>query len=392
MSTSSHGEAPVPVPAGTASAPADTGPGPAPAGSGPASAPPGPDSSGRLDEALERIHTLGPEFDGWLSNHAPMAVEALVRHGRSDTVHRWLDRYRERLEDMPAPATPITAGNWREALGDPRRITDWALYFERETADRPWREVLAEWWPLLLPGIAGGATHPAIRVGHAVRTLLTTEETAPRVAELAHGLGYWAARHDPLPAGVRFTGSPADATAALGAVTPVPDQSAGIRRRLAQLTALPDWPNTPAAPGSPEEAETRLRGLVAAATHRYATHGHAEPVMLVHAATAPNAVLRTLPALPRELWAPSLDAAWAASAAVTAAYAPAGLEPWPGAGHGSAPGSTRSGTRTPEEIFAAAAAHGDDHTIKFTDTALDVGDPLALIAAGRSIDLNEPLL
>ncbi|MEU5158714.1 questin oxidase family protein [Streptomyces sp. NPDC020875] len=381
MSTSSPGEAPVP-------APANSGPGPVPAGPAPAV----PDSSGRLDEALDRIHDLGPEFDGWLSNHAPMAVEALVRHGRSDTVHRWLDRYSERLEELPAPATPITAENWREALGDPRRITDWALYFERETADRPWREVLAEWWPLLLPGIAGGATHPAIRVGHAVRTLLTTEETTPRVVELAHGLGYWAARHDPLPAGLRFTGSPADATAALGAVAPVPDQSAGINRRLAQLTALPDWPNTPAAPGSPEEAEVRLRGLVAAATHRYATHGHAEPVMLVHAATAPNAVLRTLPALPRELWTASLDAAWAASAAVTAAYVPAGLEPWPGAGHGTAAGSARAGTRTPEEIFAAAAAHGDDHTIKFTDTALDVGDPLALIAAGRSIDLNEPLL
>ncbi|MFE0423570.1 questin oxidase family protein [Streptomyces sp. NPDC058953] len=345
-----------------------------------------PDSTGRLDEALGRIHTWGPEFDGWLSNHAPMAVEALVRNGRSDTVHRWLDRYRARLEDMPAPYAPITAENRHEALGDPRRITDWARYFVRETADRPWREVLAEWWPPLLPGIAGGATHPVIRVGHAVRTLLTTEETAPRVAELAHGLAYWAARYEPLPAGLRATGSPADVVAALGAVAPAPDQSSGIRERLAGLTALPDWPNTPAAPVSPEEAEARLRHLVTAATHRYGTHGHAQPVMLVHAATAPNAVLRTLPALPRELWAASLGAAWAASAAVTAAYVPAGLAPWRGAD----PDPARASVRTADEIFAAAAAHGDDHAIKFTDTALDVGDGAALIAAGRSIALIEP--
>src|SRR5690348_18122588 len=46
------------------------------------------------------------------------------------------------------------------------------------------------------------------------------------------------------------------------------------------------------------------------------------PVILVHVATAPNAVLRTLPALPPHLWAPSLDAVWALSAALVSAYAP----------------------------------------------------------------------
>ncbi|MFJ8234009.1 questin oxidase family protein [Streptomyces sp. NPDC094448] len=335
--------------------------------------------TGILDEALGRIHVSGPERNGWLSNHAPMAVEALVRHGSSAAVHRWLDRYRDNLEEMPAPYAPITPATWREALGDPRRIADWALHFERETTERPWREVLAEWWPRLLPGIAGGATHPVIRVGHAVRTLLTTEETAPRITELAHALGYWTARHAPLPDVLRFTDSPAAADAALGAVTPVPDQSGGIQSRLAQLTELPGWAGAAA---SPDEAEARLGELVTAAVHRYATHGHAEPVMLVHAATAPNAVLRTLPALPRELWAPSLGAAWAASAAVTAVYAPAGLTPWEGT----------AADRTPEEIFEAAAAHGDDHTIKFTDTALDIGDAGALTAAVRSIELNEPFL
>ena len=68
---------------------------------------------------------------------------------------------------------------------------------------------------------------------------------------------------------------------------------------------------------------TRLAGIVDAAVVRHGTHGYASPVMLVHAATAPNAVLRTLPALPPALWVPSLAAAWAATAAVTAAYAPA---------------------------------------------------------------------
>ncbi|GFN04647.1 hypothetical protein Smic_32030 [Streptomyces microflavus] len=103
--------------------------------------------------------------------------------------------------------------------------------------------------------------------------------------------------------------------------------------------------------------------------------------MLVHAATAPNAVLRTLPALPDTLWVPSLHAAWAASAAVTSAYGP--REALPVAEHLTAP-------QEAEELFVRAAAHGDDHTIKFTDTALDVGDAAALTAAGRAIELNTP--
>ncbi|MCX4964090.1 questin oxidase family protein [Streptomyces sp. NBC_00654] len=335
------------------------------------------DTTGTLDEALERLHLSGPERDGWLSNHGPMAVEALVRHGQAPAVHRWLDHYKAKLEDMPDTDAPVTARNWREALGDPRRIADWTAYFERETAERPWRDVLAEWWPTLLPGIAAGATHPVIRVGHSVRTLLAGEPTAPRVQELAHALGYWAARHQPLPDLPTLTPAPS-AAAALDAVPAVAVQSGGVLDRLAQLTGFPGWPER--TPAGPDAARTALEELVRASTHRYATHGYGEPIMLVHAATAPNAVLRTLPALPRELWAPSLAAAWAASAAVTAAYTPAAPAPY-------APAAT-----TAEELFERAAAHGDDHTIKFTDTALDVGDATALAAARRAIELNPPAL
>jgi hypothetical protein len=34
-------------------------------------------SAGTLDEAYERLHATGPEFDGFLSNHGPMAAEAM---------------------------------------------------------------------------------------------------------------------------------------------------------------------------------------------------------------------------------------------------------------------------------------------------------------------------
>jgi hypothetical protein len=221
----------------------------------------------------------------------------------------------------------------------------------------------------------GGSTHPVIRVGHAVRTLLAGESTEPRLAELAHGLGYWAARHrlvadlDPLPG--------ADsAAAALDAVPPVAERDGGFPARLGRVTGLPVWAATAT---EPEEAYHLLAELVRAATHRYATHGHGEETMLVHAATAPNAVLRTLPALPHALWVPSLRAAWTASAAVTAMYAP-----------DTPVAYTPPGAVTPEEVVERALAHGDEHVIKLTDTALDIGDEPALAAALRSIELSEP--
>ncbi|MEV7191046.1 questin oxidase family protein [Streptomyces sp. NPDC093510] len=335
------------------------------------------DTTGILDEALQRLHTSGPERLGRLTNHAPMAVEALAAHGQAGAVHRWLDLYAPRLEEFPAPVERVTDANWHVALGDPRRAADWIAYFRREIADRPWRDVLALWWPRLLPGLYGGAAHPVIRVGHAVRTLEEGGTTGPRLDELAHGLGYWAARHHPVT-GLAVLPGARSAAGALDAVPPIANRKdGGFPTRLARVEGLPVWADSV---DEPEEARRRLAELVRAATHRYATHGHGDETMLVHAATAPNAVLRALPALPRALWVPSLRAAWTASAAITAMYAPD--EPV---------AYTPPGTFTAEEVFERALAHGDEHVIKLTDTALDVGDERALAAALRAVELSEPL-
>ncbi|MFI9344192.1 questin oxidase family protein [Streptomyces sp. NPDC052773] len=334
------------------------------------------DTSGRLDEAFERLHGSGPEFRGWLSNHAPMVVESLAAHGQAGAVHRWLDLYSDRLEEFPSRVEPVTDANWRAALGDPRRAADWVDHFTRAVTDRPWRAVLAEWWPRLLPGLYAAATHPVIRVGHAVRAL-EAEENAPRLTELAHALGYWAARHLPVSGITALPGAPS-AALSLDAVPPLEAAEGGYLDRLAAVRDLPVWA---ADVTDPDTARARLTELVRAATHRYATHGHGDETMLVHAATAPNAVLRTLEALPRELWAPSLHAAWTASAAITAMYAPAEPADY-----------TPPARLTAEEVVERALAHGDEHVIKFTDTALDVGDEQALAAAQRSVELSEPLV
>ena len=334
-----------------------------------------------LDEALIRLRDTGPERSGWLSNHAPMAVEALVYHGHADEVGGWIDGYRDLLEEAPRGIAAIEPEQWRDPLGDPVRTGDWLAFFALRMRAAPWREVLAEWWPRLLPGIAAGATHGVIRVGHAVRALLA-EETAPRVAELGQGLAYWAARWQPLAPAGGGSFRAGDPRAALDAVPRVPDQRFGIRARLAQLAELPDWPATAAQIPGAGSVEDRLAAIITAAVRNHGTHGYAAPVMLVHAATAPTAVLRVLPALPPALARPSLAAAWAATAAVTSAYAPA--QPRALAG-GSA------GAGDPAAVLARAAELGDPHAIKFADTALDAWqrsrDPALLAAADNATTL-----
>ena len=100
-------------------------------------------------------------------------------------------------------------------------------------------------------------------------------------------------------------------------------------------------------------------------------------MLLVHTATAPNAVRHVLPVLPSGQWLPSLTAAWAAAAAVVATYAPA--QPAP------VESVVRAGRGlTREDALQRAAEHGDEHVLKFADTAVEAydraGDP-ALLAA-----------
>jgi Questin oxidase-like len=357
------------------------------------------DTAAVLDEAYQRLHKTGPEFDGWLSNHGPMAAEAMARNGHAEHVHPWLDGYVRRLEEFPRGSGPIGA-DWQEALGDPRRIADWTTFFCGQTAGQPWRQIVGTWWPRLLPGAAASATHGIIRVGHAVRALVADGGDAVHVTELAHGLAYWAARWQPVPGTeTRQEDSPAAAesgrraaaltpAAALAAVPRIADQSGGFRDRLSRLAKLPGWPAAlAAAPAqvSADEARAWLAGLADAAVFRYLQYGHGNPVMLVHAATAPTAILRTLPVLGQDLWAPSAAAAWDAAAAITAIYAPPA--PAPRESLPEAP----AGPGAADEAFARAVRNGDEHAIKFADTAAEVhartGDPAALAAAAHAAAL-----
>ena len=351
-----------------------------------------------LDEAYNRLHKTGPEFRGWLSNHGPMAVEAMFRRGQGDVVQRWLDRYMRRLEPVPPVTGPI-GDDWHHALGDVRRAADWTRYFEDILTEQPWQMTLNTWWRRLLPGIAAGATHGVIRVGHAVRALLTDGASPIRVRELAHGLAYWAARWKPITIPQDFwnPGTRDDSARALPTVWSTfaslprltgPDNAGGFDAWASRMDELPGWTEVVYGiriPDNPEQIPLWLAQVVDTAVVRYLWYGHGDAIMLVHSATAPNAVWRVLPALDKRWWRLSALAAWIATATLTAIYAsgppadPSVLRPFSTSRHAA------------EEAFARAVAHGDEHVIKFADTAVDVyartRDPQALAAIDRAAAL-----
>ena len=60
--------------------------------------------------------------------------------------------------------------------------------------------------PRLAPGLMAAATHGWLRTAHAVRGL-GRRQTPERLAELARGLAYWAARYQEVPGPSRPSGT-----------------------------------------------------------------------------------------------------------------------------------------------------------------------------------------
>ena len=112
-----------------------------------------------LPDALDRLRGTGLEFNGFLANHGPMAAEALTRLGGSDAVPRWVDGYLVRLDSAPEVRRGIGDDDWREHLGDEALFGNWTAYLRNQAHQMSWRDLLLQWWPRLLPGLAASATH-----------------------------------------------------------------------------------------------------------------------------------------------------------------------------------------------------------------------------------------
>lgn len=163
------------------------------------------------DNCLERLLGYGPEYAGKLSNHGPMALEALLCLGRADAFVGYVDLVVQKLE----PTTRIykAADDWGQQL----------------------REAL----PDLLALAGAQAGHGLLRVGHAVRTLELTD-TPIRRRELTAALEYWATGA-PLQAPIAFAGSEplVDVAGQLPRLSPEQKSDGLLIHNLEAAAALP---------------------------------------------------------------------------------------------------------------------------------------------------------
>ena len=300
------------------------------------------------DAAIDRLSTTGPEFGGGLSNHGPMAVEALHHLNEDASIPGWLDRYFPKLEPPPR------AANQPPLLGRMDHVIDWTRLFDDELTKYTWQQVVARWVPQLAPGVVAAAAHGLLRTSHAVRALRETD-TPTRRAELSRGLGYWAATYQPLPGTVRARGSRsvADLLATLPEVprTEVFLLSEGIR----------DTDRVPALAEHLSQLDLRelrpqrlLAGLApwARAGAKVSVFAH------VHVLTGTVALLQFEDLLAPQPMYELLEHGWHAVASMVAVWRP----PTPVPVEGPPPSR--------ERLIEKALACHDEHAIKLVDACL----------------------
>lgn len=319
--------------------------------------------TGEIDEALELLAGSGPEFAGGLANHGPMAAEALVALGRPEAVVPWVEEYRKKLYDRPASTNPISPSEYKESLGDGRKLGEWRTFFERELADTPWQQVLDTWVARLAPGLIAAATHGVIRTGHAVRTL-ATGDTPGRRDELAAGLGYWAARYQRLPerAGPAASRMPSQAIQHV-AVVPSDKRKAGglITDGIQAVAEQPEFPGVINLVEASGNASLFISDLTETFAHAYLANAHdmMSVIVFIHSVTGPSAVRLIAPHVSQETAASALRYAWQAAAAL---YAGFGETP-------AAPAIEELETDA-DDLIDGAIATRDEHAIKFTEACL----------------------
>jgi hypothetical protein len=321
-----------------------------------------------MEDALALLAKTGPEYQGRLANHGPMAAEALVRLDRPEAVVPWVESYRRRLLEHPAGSRPIDPKAWREALGVGARVGDWIVFFERRLDGRPWPAVVGEWVPLLSPGIIAAAFHGVIRTAHAVRSLEAVETPARR-RELAEGLGYWAATWTALPESRERKSTPGRQmpSQAIAEVQAVPSEKripyGNITDRLKPLDAFPPFAHVADLVDSRGDAAAFLSDLTETFARAYLVNvpRGGSVITYLHGVTGPSAMRLLLPYLEAPARSEMLRYGWQGAAGVYAA-------------HGGVSGAPRvvpdAGSRRREDLIDRALATRDEHAIKFTEACL----------------------
>ncbi len=324
-----------------------------------------PENNDIMDKALDIIDGTAPEYSGGLCNHASMAAEAFYNLGRAGEILPWVSFYRNRLYLQPPPESPIDENNWREALGDFDRNSDWVSFFEYQIRKSGWTAALRKWAPLLAPGSIGGGGHGLIRAAHAARSLCR-KRTARRKTELARALAYWASRYQKLPGLPTNNGYYSNVAEAVKNLPLIPEnlkfRFGLISRKLQALDGFEPFSRTV---NMLRINADNLPGAVSSMTEAFCAAYLASVrdakscIVLVHTVTLLAAVRILIPFLGPESVQEILNCGWRGAAAIYCVF-------------GKAPG-TAGYIKVDAGIgplIDRAVETGDEHAIKFTDACL----------------------
>jgi hypothetical protein len=334
-----------------------------------------------FDNALESIKDAGPDLRNGLTNHAPMAIEALCALGREDAVMPWTEHYRAGMLPWPATQEPIDPQNWRAALGRIERVSDWRAFFVNELKTAPWRAVLNRWVERLAPAICASATHGVIRAAHAVRAL-SLDETPMRIAELAAGLGYWAACYQELPTDLSASLSTERASAAIQRVEVVPPERRKFTGTIVgSLERLDEFPPFASVIGI-ADLSGDAPGVVSELTETFArvylanAHDVLTTIVFIHGVTSGASLRLLAPHLSESVLRDALRYTWQAQCGIYAAFGLRSTPTW----------AITIPRESREELINMAVTNGDEHVIKFTEACLrehELNPKPAYLAAAR---------
>ncbi len=341
-----------------------------------------------IDDALDRLADYRYLDGHGFAFHGPMGAETLSTLGHHDLVAGWVEDYKERngVLDAPPAGERIDADDetsWRPALGDYARASDWAALFGAQLADRAWPQVVGEWVPRMLAGYGGGLTHGLIRVAHGVRALPVERPPSDlMLAELAHGLAYWAATFTALPGRPRLRGSIGLDEAIAGLPRPEPAWTPIEAGTFARLGELPDFPHAVDALARPDSPDEALSDLTAASCRVMLANPDVFPVGPIHAVTPVAAARVLLPHIP-DLSVETLYAQlWQVDAAIITGFTARG---------GAEPPYDHADPPALAEVLARAVEHRDTHVLKFAEACAREHarrpDPVYLRSAHHVVDV-----
>ena len=140
-----------------------------------------------LHRLLDANLRLPPEYRDQLTNHLPMALQALHAMGASEQrLDDFFAVYAQRFVGLEAVPDASPVADWCALRGTSDGFAALRATFVRALAGKGRDTVLREALPHLLPGVAAAAFHGLIRTAHAIE--------AGHDGELAAALAYWAWR------------------------------------------------------------------------------------------------------------------------------------------------------------------------------------------------------